>query len=324
MIVKYSNTLSHHGILGQKWGKRNGPPYPLDAEDHSAREKAMATTRSKKQFRRRFDEYGYTQNHLGAKNVYGDMSFYKESKVQMVENPDGSYTFPKGFVFNRVATNDTLRPNRCGAIYMSHGEWDAASYINSVSISPVANFKNPNKQMQHIKVVDDMKIMSEKQAVKTLLDYAAKNTDMVHQYNESKRTKTTKVGQVSDEEIKLAAKHPEHPRSMSIAWALYCGFGQTSKYGDTTAKYYDHVRKKGFDAIPDLYDIFPGNSSGGSTIVLNPDKVKMYSTTKTNHNMYKAAQLYVTANGGWKCRDFINPLLTYSNQQRPLRESDFK
>lgn len=31
--------IYHHGIKGQKWGDRNGPPYPLDAEDHSAEEK---------------------------------------------------------------------------------------------------------------------------------------------------------------------------------------------------------------------------------------------------------------------------------------------
>ena len=33
------NYLEHHGILGQKWHKRNGPPYPLDAADHSSSEK---------------------------------------------------------------------------------------------------------------------------------------------------------------------------------------------------------------------------------------------------------------------------------------------
>lgn len=31
--------LSHHGIDGQKWGVKNGPPYPLDYEAHSAAEK---------------------------------------------------------------------------------------------------------------------------------------------------------------------------------------------------------------------------------------------------------------------------------------------
>ena len=33
------NFLAHHGILGQKWGRKQGPPYPLDADEHSAYER---------------------------------------------------------------------------------------------------------------------------------------------------------------------------------------------------------------------------------------------------------------------------------------------
>lgn len=35
----YSGYLMHHGIQGQKWGVRNGPPYPLDASQKSSAEK---------------------------------------------------------------------------------------------------------------------------------------------------------------------------------------------------------------------------------------------------------------------------------------------
>lgn len=31
--------LYHHGIKGQSWGEKNGPPYPLDYEDHTAEQK---------------------------------------------------------------------------------------------------------------------------------------------------------------------------------------------------------------------------------------------------------------------------------------------
>jgi len=46
MVYIVHSELSHHGILGQKWGKRNGPPYPLNSGDHSASEKKAGYEKS--------------------------------------------------------------------------------------------------------------------------------------------------------------------------------------------------------------------------------------------------------------------------------------
>lgn len=42
----YPNELMHHGIEGQKWGDRNGPPYPLTYAAKSTTEKKYNKSRS--------------------------------------------------------------------------------------------------------------------------------------------------------------------------------------------------------------------------------------------------------------------------------------
>lgn len=58
----YPDELAHFGILGMKWGKRNGPPYPIADKDHSASEKKAGWRKSlKDKIRDRDDEYRYRQ-----------------------------------------------------------------------------------------------------------------------------------------------------------------------------------------------------------------------------------------------------------------------
>ena len=58
MEYNYRNELMHHGILGQKWGKKNGPPYPLDVSDHSTSEKKAGWRKSlkEKRFQKEIDK----------------------------------------------------------------------------------------------------------------------------------------------------------------------------------------------------------------------------------------------------------------------------
>lgn len=57
--------IAHHGIEGQKWGVRNGPPYPLDESDRSSAERAANPAPST-------EKNSYDGSHMG--RSLGDIS----------------------------------------------------------------------------------------------------------------------------------------------------------------------------------------------------------------------------------------------------------
>lgn len=85
--------LVHHGILGQKWGTRNGPPYPLGGGDYSpSEEKAIKAERRNKYSRYNKKHYdtvldkGTTLKTLSFdkdRTKNGDMFFASHTKADV-------------------------------------------------------------------------------------------------------------------------------------------------------------------------------------------------------------------------------------------------
>lgn len=85
-----SNNLEHHGILGQKWGERNGPPYPLDeGREHKQRKITKKTNQnnilfSELESNSLFDAKGLL-NKIGNLN-YKDVTVFKQKKKKTRNN----------------------------------------------------------------------------------------------------------------------------------------------------------------------------------------------------------------------------------------------
>lgn len=121
------NYLAHHGILGMKWGVKNGPPYPLGASDHSKSEKKAGWRKSlkgsyekamqKKADRRQLEADKYAEKHgkrsriLDAKASTAKEEVNKVSSVKVKKVTDKNITENKNHL-----TDEQKRMIRNGAI----------------------------------------------------------------------------------------------------------------------------------------------------------------------------------------------------------------
>lgn len=86
--INYDSHLAHHGIKGQQWGVKNGPPYPIGADYHSISEKKARQKQSieKKRYTKYNKETGLTDKQkkaikIGAVSVATFLTVYGTYKL---------------------------------------------------------------------------------------------------------------------------------------------------------------------------------------------------------------------------------------------------
>lgn len=109
-VLLANSDLYHHGILGQKWGRRNGPPYPLRPGAHSAGEKRAGYQKSIKgsgggSYAGRVKKKDYHQYT----KITDDMSTEERVKAEHDNNVKARSNAVKAFTNAKKAYNKNMK-----------------------------------------------------------------------------------------------------------------------------------------------------------------------------------------------------------------------
>ena len=94
--------LFHHGIKGQKWGVRNGPPYPLEKSPKGGIiEEAIRSGKVKKTINREKQlRHTYSHHTKGRSYLYGDLE-YAQNLIDKLSGTGEAMVDKKGNWINK-------------------------------------------------------------------------------------------------------------------------------------------------------------------------------------------------------------------------------
>lgn len=273
--------IKHHGILGQKWGKRNGPPYPLGGGDYTQSQiKAIRKQRTKRNSiynKKHFDEVLKSD-----KTTLTTLSYNKDR----TKNAD--MFFAAHTTLDKHQYNALFNKKVPQTLYDENG--------NSIGTGTFLKYRIDNSLKK------DIKVASEDSAAKIFMELYKKDRDFYNfvtdqdrmenyfvkdkykfkGYRESARA----LDKIRD------SKHTPSSEDLQTAYRMfnyvipYDGAGNARKGKDAytqRTKFFNACKNAGYGAVLDTNDsIYGGFKAKSPVIVFDMEQVVLKDISRTS------------------------------------------
>lgn len=277
----FVNDLYHHGILGQKWGKKNGPPYPLKGGDYTQSER-KAIRAKRKSGNSIYNKKHFDEVLKADKTTLSTLSYDKNR----TKNTDMFY-----------ATHNNLDKHQYNALFnkkIPQTLYDEKG--NSIGTGMYLKYRIDNSLKSNIKVA------SEDSSAKIFMDLYKKDRDFYNFVTDENRMQNYFVRdkykfkgyreaagtlkKMKDKEYMPSSDDLQTVYRMFNYVIPYDGEGNARKEKDVytqRTKFFNACKKAGYGAVLDTNDsIYGGFKAKSPVIVFDMDQVVLKDISRTH------------------------------------------
>ena len=215
--------------------------------------------------------------HFGVKGMKWGVHKKDKSKSKLEYGRTHNRTLKSGTEIQNISRRK-LDPNskRSNRLYASYDPYDNLNYIDTM-----AGFQyNWHGYKNTFKVKKDIKIASEKEAVKTFQEMYKENPERLSKAMHTAYNATHFFSKNQKYFDKKLSNIVDNDKSYKIGRELMNHLPMTTKTADIMNDFYSRMLVKGFDAVLDTNDAYGMMKSKDPLIIFNMDKLGDHQTVK--------------------------------------------